>query len=643
MDKIERLLLVGDPSLHKLKAYLSSLPLDTLTSLERHLTEKYTAGESEVEDWKYDALIEVIEEKDASFSRPTGAQIREAKNRVQLPYWLGSMDKFKPDDATKIARWVNQNQSDSYVVMSKLDGISCLMTVLNRKVKLYTRGDGTEGGDISHLIKYLKLPENLPNIAIRGEIIMKKAIFAEKHASSYANPRNMVAGLIGSKTSRNGLEDLEFVAYEIVDDHKGNVMPIADQLERLRAYGFKIVRYEGLDEVTIDNLLEVLILFKQVEEFEIDGIIVQANVPYDRITSGNPDYAFAFKMQGEVVPAKVIKVEWRPSKHSKLIPRIWINRTQVGGVHVDKAAAFNARYINDNGIGVGAEILITRSGDVIPFIVKVTKRAKVVSMPDSPWKWDSTNVNIMLTECTDELHCTICVKIIADFFTKLGIKDIKEGRIKALYDNGLVSLLAIIRATEAELSTIIGDTMGAKSFANIRVGLESATIPDVIGATGVLGEGIGRELTMKLFNAFPTILHEYKKMTSETLYKRISSITDFGGTRADMLISNLKWADKLIAELSKTVSLKKVETKSNSLQKSNGEPMKFVISGFRDAGLKKAIEDNGGKVVEGKPSKNTSGLIVKDKNGKQTAKPLEAVKLGIPVYDRAEFEAKFFL
>jgi NAD-dependent DNA ligase len=90
------------------------------------------------------------------------------------------MDKLKPEDKIEIANWITKNNAKEYIVEDKLDGISCLITIKNGNIKLYTRGDGIVGADISYLAPYFdSIPKNIGNISlnIRGELIMPIDIF----------------------------------------------------------------------------------------------------------------------------------------------------------------------------------------------------------------------------------------------------------------------------------------------------------------------------------------------------------------------------------------------------------------------------------------------------------------------------------
>ena len=185
--------------------YFNTENLEVLHKLKLYLDDLYynTVFEPQLSDWQYDILKEILVKRDPSYIPPIGTKIRKNDNSVKLPYWLGSMNKLKPEDENEFSRWIEKYKSDSYIIEDKLDGISCLLVIINSKIKLYTRGDGVIGSDISYLAPYI---QNIPkfsrdiNLAIRGELIIKKITFENKYSDIFANPRNFVTGKIGSKT-----------------------------------------------------------------------------------------------------------------------------------------------------------------------------------------------------------------------------------------------------------------------------------------------------------------------------------------------------------------------------------------------------------------------------------------------------------
>ena len=619
-----------------LKEYLYNEKIELLHSIKNYVDDiYYNSGEyTYLSDEQYDILKDIIKERDPGYKVPVGAKIRVGENRVKLPYWLGSMDKIKAEDINEIAKWVSKNYYGEYIVENKLDGVSCLLINSNNEIKLYTRGDGYVGSDISYLSKYINnIPKSiLENINIRGELIIKKDIFESKYKGKYANPRNMVSGLVGSKTLREGISDVEFVAYEIIGD--GLMMKPSEQLKKLSDIGFQIVENQIIYKLTLEKLIEILTYNKVESPYEIDGLIVQSNREYYRNVSDNPEYAFAFKMRldSNLVNAEVEEVEWNVSKWGIIKPRIRIKPISLGGVTIKYTTGFNAKYIYDNKIQKGALIQITRSGDVIPYIVKVLKQGLEPEMPDIPYEWNETGVDIITYEKTDD----ICIKLLSSFFSHLGIKYVSEATITKLYNNGFNTLLKIISASKNDLQNI--ETFGEKSaeriYTNIHAGLQNITIPLLLSSSGIFGFGLGSKKIELLFTNIPDILTIYKDISEDDLMSKIMNIEGSSEKTALKIVQNIKWADKFILMVKPFVTYKKIEVASEQLK-----GMKFLMSGFRDKNLENEIIKRGGKITSS-VSTNTSGLIVLNKQS-STGKIKKAEELNVPVYLKEEFMNQF--
>lgn len=623
---------------NQLQTYLQNKSLSVLKNIENHLRESYHKGNELVDDFKYDILVDIIKDKEPTFVPPIG-EIVDNIERVSLPYWLGSMDKIKPENISKINNWVSRYGSDEYIIESKLDGISCLLFMNNNVLSLYTRGDGSVGSDISHLAKYIKnIPKKrIGNIAVRGELIMKVDVFNLKYGAEYKNPRNLVAGLTNKKTVSNIIKDVDFIAYEIVNfDNNEAVNEIENpsfQLKHLKKLGFTIVNYDIIDEISSEILVEKLVEFKQDSPYEIDGIIVQADVKYTRNTSGNPDYAFAFKILSEVAETTVINVEWNISKWGALKPRVEIEPVELAGVLITYATGFNAKFIKDNEIGPGSRILITRSGDVIPYILKILTRTEA-DMPTIEYVWNETGVDI-ISENPDEM----CIKRMLSFFSQLDIKFLGAKTIEKIFKSGFDNILKIIGATKEELYTVEG--FGKKTVDRIHDNMHSKltniSLVSVLGASGIFGQGIGTRKLKPLFNEIPDILELHKNISREEMLSRIINVQGFSDKTALKIISGLSSAEQFrdrLMERGVTFS-GNVVANANIQTTSPLSGTKIVFSGFRDKDLSKIIVDNGGQTTDS-VSKNTTCVVVKIK-GENTGKEAKAISLGIPVYTKEEF------
>lgn len=618
-----------------LKKYFVKEDINVLHKLKLYLDDKYynTGEEVYLTDYQYDLLKEIIQKRDPLYIPPIGAKIRMNDNRVELPFWLGSMDKLKPEDIIELKRWLVKNESKEYIIESKLDGISCLLISKKGKIKLYTRGDGITGSDISYLAQYFKnIPKKLnEDIAIRGELIISKDIFNKKYSSEFKNPRNMVAGRIGAKTVRSGLQDIEFIAYEIIDN--GTLIKPEEQLSKLSDMGFQVVNYSIIDSLTIENLIEIFMNFKDNSIFEIDGIIVQPNTQYKRNKSGNPSYAFAFKVRLDtnLINAEVEEVEWNISRWGLLKPKIRIKPVFLNGVTITYTSGFNARYIEDNEIGPKSIIKLTRSGDVIPFIVEVIKKTKA-QMPDIPYKWNQTHVDIY----TEENENIVCIKIITNIFASLNIKHVSELTVSKLYNHGLDTLLKIIYASKEDFEDIegFGKRLAERTYNNIHKGLQNISLSTLLGGSGIFGRGIGVKKIQVLLEEIPDILELYSTISKKKLFKRINEVKGFSDKTTNNIIDNLPWAIKFVEKMKPFISIKIARNLSNDLK-----GMIFVFSGFRDKKLEEEIINRGGKVSTS-VSSNTTCVIANDLD-KITGKIQKALDLNIDLYEKENFLLKF--
>lgn len=333
------------------------------------------------------------------------------RNKVTLPYFMGSMNKIKPDTGA-LASWMGV-YSGPYVLSCKLDGVSGLYICEKNGVqKLFTRGDGKVGQDISHFIPYLRLPQKKGGVVIRGELIIPKSVFHVKYKDLFANPRNMVAGILNQKTISNAIADVHFVAYELIVPT--GVKP-SEQLAFLQGLeNVECVFYKKASSLSNELLSSLLIDWRANYSYEIDGVIVTQDSIIKERKEGNPEHAVAFKMvlSEQVAEAKVVDVIWTPSKDGYLKPRIQIEPVHLGGVRIEYATGFNGAFVLENGIGIGAVVELVRSGDVIPHIRQVVTAASIVKMPDVPFVWNATHVDVLLenvesNETVREEHCRI--------------------------------------------------------------------------------------------------------------------------------------------------------------------------------------------------------------------------------------------
>ncbi len=608
---------------------LDQLNEKQLTDLLRELNKAYYNQQPLLTDNQYDIIKEYIEAK-----YPTNKVVHEIgapveKNKVTLPYPMGSMDKIKPD-TNALANWTAKYKGP-YILSCKLDGVSGLYSTEGTQPKLYTRGDGNVGQDISHLIPFLRLPKT-KGIVIRGEFIIPKALFESKYKTKFANPRNMVAGIVNHKTINEAIKDLHFVAYEVMKP----VKKPSEQMEFLSTLDVETVLYKIEKNLTNELLSNTLVNWRTNYAYEIDGVIVANDAVYER-KSGNPEHAFAFKMvlSDQVAEAKVVDVIWSASKDGYLKPRVQIEPINLGGVKIEYATGFNGAFINDNNIGIGATIELIRSGDVIPYIRKVIVPADEPKMPSVPFKWNDTHVDIMLEDIeSDE---TVREKNITGFFRGIGVEGLSTGNVKRIIEADFDTVPEILRMDVNEFLLVEGfkEKTATKLYDGIREKIDAASLVTIMSASNMFGRGFSEKKLELIMESYPTVL--LSKESNSQKINKISAIKGMATKTAEAFVERIPDFINFIKDaglVKKLAFEKKQVDQSHPLYGKS-----IVMTGFRDAILQKELEEVGAKVGSSVSSK-TFVLLVKDKDD-DTGKVLDAKKNGVPLMTPQEFRNKY--
>ena len=614
---------------------LEKLNENKLSSILRAANKAYynANGKPIMTDNEYDIIREYIEKK-----YPSNEVIQEIgapviKNKTKLPYPMGSMDKIKPD-TDALANWASK-YSGPYILSCKLDGVSGLYTTEETTPKLYTRGDGKIGQDISHLIPHLRLPKT-KGIVIRGEFIIPKNAFDTKYKTKFANPRNMVAGIINHKTINETMKDLHFVAYEVIQP----VKKPSDQFAFLETINVEVASHKRVNKLTNELLSDILIDWRKTYMYEIDGVIVTDDKIYSH-KAGNPEHAFAFKMvlSDQIAEAKVINVIWTPSKDGYLKPRVQIEPINLGGVRIEYATGFNGAFINDNKVGVGAVIELIRSGDVIPHIRKVIVPAEKGQMPTVPYKWNDTHIDIMIENMEEDE--TVREKNITGFFKGIGVEGLSSGNVKRIMNSGFDTVPHIIKMTKKDLLEVEGfkEKTATKLFDGIREKIETASLVTIMAASNIFGRGFSEKRLDLIMEAYSTVL--LSKETNSQKINKISSIKGMAEKTAQSFVERIPdfivfvKQSGLVNKLAEGISINK-----NPVDDSHPLFGKtIVMTGFRDAKLQEEIINKGGKLGSS-VSKNTFVVLVKDAN-EDTGKAEEARTLHIPLMTPYEFKSKY--
>lgn len=613
---------------------LSHFNEEQLHDFLREANKQYYNKTPFLTDNEYDIIKEYFENKYPTSTLLTEIGTLPEKHKVKLPYFMGSMNKIKPD-TNALSNW-SAKYKGPYILSCKLDGVSGLYTNHKGVSKLYTRGDGTTGQDISYLIPFLKLPKD-ENVVLRGEFILSKSIFQEKYKTQFSNIRNMVAGIINHKKIHPAIKDIEFIAYEIVYPE---LLP-SQQFDILKRLNVSYVENKMVSHLTNQLLSETLVSWRENYLFEIDGVIVVNNEIYER-KHGNPDHAFAFKMvlTEQIAEAKVVNVLWSPSKDGYLKPRVQIEPILLGGVKIEYATGFNAAFIYENKIGVGALIQIIRSGDVIPHIQNVICSATEPLMPLVPYQWTNTHIDIVLENIEEDE--TVREKNITGFFRGIGVDGLSAGNIKRIMDKGYDSIQKILQMKFEDFLKVDGfqEKMALKILNGIESKMQNVNLITLMISSNLFGRGFSEKKIEMIMNECPDILNS--NISEKEKIQMLLNIKGFAIKTASSFVERIELFIHFIKEIGYSHLLFTNSLSNNKIQQDTSHPLfqkTIVMSGFRENSIQEQIKQCGGKMGSNVSSK-TFALIVKDKT-ERTSKINDALQNNIPLYTLEEFTRKY--
>jgi len=590
---------------HEGISVLEPLNEKMLTNMIRYSNKVYYNSEPVLTDNQYDIVKEYTNKKFPSNAAISEIGAEVLRNKAQLPYEMASMDKIKPDTGA-LSEWLKKYKGP-YVLSCKLDGVSGLYTTEGAQPKLYTRGNGTVGQDISYLIPHLKLPKT-QGLAIRGEFIIPRTIFEDKYKDKFANPRNMVAGIINHKTINETIKDIHFVAYETIIPEG---LEPSKQMEFLGTINVERVLYKIETSLTNELLSELLVDWRTNYIYEIDGVIVTNDAVYPR-TSGNPDHAFAFKMvlSDQMAEAKVVDVIWTPSKDGLLKPRVQIEPIHLGGVQIEYATGFNGAFILNNKVGIGATIEIIRSGDVIPHIRAVTVPAPEAKMPLVPYVWNSTHVDVLLENAAEDP--TVKEKNITGFFKGIEVDGLGAGNVIKIIGAGYDTVGKILKMSEQDFLKVEGfqKKMASKIYTGIKDKIENASLVTIMSASNVFGHGFSEARLTLIMDAEPNIL-----LSKESDAVKIQKLTEIKGMASKTATAFVEKIPDFIAFLKDT----ELEGKIQSLKTKVSVPVisnhpfngkTIVVTGLTEKVIEDKVKAVGAKFGS-TVSKNTDILVAK--------------------------------
>jgi DNA ligase (NAD+) len=495
--------------------------------IERHDHLYYVLDAPEITDAEYDALLRrlrLLESQRPELVSPdsptqrVGGVPREGFVRVPHSSPMLSLDNAYNEgelaDFDRRVRELTGLDRADYVTELKLDGLSLAIHYTDGLLaRAITRGDGAVGEDVTEnarTIRSVPLRFDPPaTLEVRGEVILTRAEFEranhdrlDQNLPAFANPRNAAAGSLRVLepwiTARRRLD---YYAYLLLAGG-GPAEPFHwAALERLAALGFKVNSHRHLCR----GLHEVLDFVRHWEPrreelpYEIDGVVVKVNdvALQQRLgwTAKAPRWAIAYKYAAEQAATTVRSIEVQVGRTGALTPVAVLDPVAVGGVTVSRATLHNEDEIARLGLYIGDRVVIERSGDVIPKVVRVEaagedrrpfvmpKGCPVCGSPVTRQEGEVA-VRCINTDCPARLK-----ESVLHFSARrvMNIDGLGEVLVNQLVDRGLVrSVSDLYHLTLEDLLPLdrMGETLATKILRNIDRS-RAASLDRVINGLGI--------------------------------------------------------------------------------------------------------------------------------------------------------------
>ena len=660
--------------------------LDKIKLLEKYNKNYYDKDNPIVSDQEYDFLkrniidLENLHKFLNNKKSPTktvgfkpSKNFKKAKHRVPM---LSLGNAFNEEDLKnfekKIFNFLSLKETNiiEYSAEPKIDGISASLIYVNGKfIKGLSRGDGTEGEDITQNLKTINdIPrvinvKNFPNeIDIRGEVFIENNDF-KKISEKFANPRNAASGSLRQKDSSITAKiPLKFIAYTYGHSKEMNIRNQTDFLKNLKVWGFKINPFNK-KIFGIKNLIQN---HKNLEEkrkeiaFDIDGVVYKVNdfSLQKRLgfAANAPRWAIAHKFSANSSISEIMNIEIQIGRTGALTPVAKIKPVNIGGVIVSNATLHNEDEIIRKDIRIGDTVMVERAGDVIPYVVSVdlTKRKKnskkfifPLSCPSCGNKTvkdynETTKKQDAVRRCVSEgYECEkIAIEKIKHFVSKeaFNIDGFGKKIVENFWNLKLIRFPQdIFNLNYDKIEKLEG--WGQLSVTNLKFSIKQKTIISLdrfIFALGV--RHIGQE-NAKLIARHLKAPSNFFKLSNNKNIDNLSNIDGIGSTQIQSIKKFFlnKTNLSVLNELEKNLKIQNMILINNKgLLNNKMFMLTGKLNGISRAEAKSLIEQNSGKIINNVNRKLNYLIIGEKPTSKKVSK---AKELNIKIIDQKEWIA----
>ncbi len=647
--------------------------------LNKHNYNYYVLDNASISDFDFDIKLKELEKLEIenpqffdanSPTQRVGGEITKNFETVTHKNRMYSLDNsYSKEDLLdwekRIQKMLGTDEIE-YTCELKYDGASINLTFENGQfVKAVTRGDGFQGDNVTTNIKtILSIPlspngDFVSDFEMRGEIILPLDGFNKMNEErvangeeEYRNPRNTASGSLKLQDSGEvAKRPLDCLLYQVVTSER-KYKTHFESLKNARNVGFKVPKTIALVK-SIAAVFDFVNLWDSKRHdlpYETDGVVIKVNNLQQQeelgYTAKAPRWAIAYKFKAEQVSTVLEGITYQVGRTGAITPVANLTPVQLAGTTVKRASLHNADQIEKLDIRINDTVFVEKGGEIIPKIIAVdfTKRPQNLEPTIYATNCPECNSALIRTEgdakhyCPNEFGCAPQITgRIQHFISRkaMDIDGLGGETVDLLRKEGLIQNYADLYDLKVE-QVIPLERMAEKSAQNMIAGIEkSKEIPfeKVLFALGIrfVGETVAKKLAKHFKSIDNLMAADFEALISvDEIGDRIAqSIIDFSND-----LGNIQLVDRLN---SFGVQLEvSAETLENQTYKLKGNI--FVVSGvFHQLSrneLKKAIEDNGGK-VSSSISKKTNFIVAGDNMG--PSKLTKAQDLGIAIISEQDF------
>ncbi|MFN8321840.1 MAG: NAD-dependent DNA ligase LigA [Chitinophagales bacterium] len=635
----------------------------------------YVLSEPVITDFDYDILFKTLRQLEAenpalvTSDSPTQRVARGLSNDFETVKHLVSMlsleNSYNEDDLNDFDRKIKEltnSTEPQYCVEPKFDGSSIALVYENDLlVRAATRGDGTEGDDITNNAKALSsIPlraafskYGIHKIEIRGEVIIQRNVFDKmneerkaKGEKVFQNARNTASGSLRTKDpNESRARNLEAILYHIsfAEDANGNNL-LTGKLEShyhcieiLYDCGFKTPIQEMKVCANVDEVHQFIQTWdtkRHTFNIDTDGMVVKVNSLKQQqqcgSTTHHPRWAIAYKFAAKQAQSKLLKVEFQVGRTGAVTPVAKIEPVPLAGVTISSISLHNEDFILEKDIQLGDTVIVERAGEVIPYIVGVVPDLRTGSETkiDFPLKCPSCNTPLVKPEeeavwrC-DNADCPAQTEERAIHFVSKDAMNIdgcgRETVVEFIQLGFVKTIEDLYRLSYEDILKLEG--WKEKSVNNLKAGIEDSKnrpLWRLLNALGIRHVGV---TTSKDISGHVKTIFDLAEMNVEAL----TNIEGIGPKVAQSIFDFFQNPSNvhLLQEL-RQLGVNTENRPEDSLAKNNKlEGKTFLFTGslhqFTRDRAKQLVEENGGKLLSS-VSANLNYLVVGEDAGSKLTK-----------------------